>query len=209
MNGWQVTWLMLPWWQWLFGSYSCQGDLRQLSLHLESRFKPVDHSKKDSSAQEFHGLFTESFQPVSKFGKWTQCASLDTQEVNVILHLWLLVHWVHFPNLETAWKLQVNKECKRLCTAVIHAVDVSMDSGCLSCFCAISYLHSSRSLLRKQGNSSILNKVYPIEMHMLSSYLCCHIIPACAACAVQCIVIDRALADIKARIASISNQRKP
>ena len=27
------------------------------------------HSKKDLSAQEFHGLFTESFQPVSKFGK--------------------------------------------------------------------------------------------------------------------------------------------
>ena len=27
-----------------------------------------------------------------------------------------------FPNLETAWELQVNKECKRLCTAVVREV---------------------------------------------------------------------------------------
>ena len=51
----------------------------------------VMHNMKDSSALEFHGLFTENFQAVSKFGKSTQCLSLDTQEVNVILHLWLLV----------------------------------------------------------------------------------------------------------------------
>ena len=27
-----------------------------------------------------------------------------------------------FPNLETAWELQVNKECKCLCTAVVREV---------------------------------------------------------------------------------------
>ena len=67
------------------------------------------HCMNDCIAQALHSLFTYSFQAVSKFGKWTQYASLDTQEVNVILHLWLLVHWVHFPNLETGWKLWVNK----------------------------------------------------------------------------------------------------
>ena len=97
-----------------------------MKLHVGFLNSKMEHSMKDSSTQEFHGLFTERFQAVSKFGKWIQyTCKLGHSGSYVILHLWLLIHWVNFPNLETAWELQVNKECKHLCTAVIHAVEMT------------------------------------------------------------------------------------
>ena len=69
----------------------------------------MHHCMNDCSAQVLHFLFTCSFQAVSKLGKWTQCTSNHKCKITLTSWVSKLAHWVHFPNLETGWKLSVNK----------------------------------------------------------------------------------------------------
>ena len=51
------------------GQLRMRAEIERSATYSIPVLQGVFYSKKDLSAQEFHGLFTESFQPVSKFGK--------------------------------------------------------------------------------------------------------------------------------------------
>ena len=91
------------------------GQVKYMLPNLHIKKNNYQHSKKDSSAQEFHGLFTESFgnQFPSLGNEHSEQAWILKKLMLSYIILWFLVHWVHFPSLETAWKLYkwTCKEC--------------------------------------------------------------------------------------------------
>ena len=111
---------------------------RQSEPHQAGLNMRANLHKKDSSAQEFHGLFTESFQAVGNelsVLAWTLrklmlsyiCGCLYTEFIS---QTWKLS--------QSAWELRVNKECKRLCTTFARAVNYQPSATpiiCLQCGC--------------------------------------------------------------------------
>ena len=87
-------------WMWPYSAHATSGGCSTLAT-LTAQTTAVH--------KRLHSLFTCGSQAVSKFGKWTQCTSNHKCKITLTSLVSKLVHWVHFPNLETSWKLSVNK----------------------------------------------------------------------------------------------------